>query len=153
MTSPDDETPDPASLLVRGRRREIEGDEAGAESDFTRSAELARDMADPSTEVAALAGLVRIGHAAGRTGEVRVHLEAIGERLAVEPTTVAPIARAEALTEASMVAIERGDLASGMLDEALALSAGEPTTGQGVSDPGSWPDLQGACGAFARRQW
>lgn len=119
---------DPVSLLDRARRKEIEGDEAAAEADFSRSAEAARAVADPSTEVAALAGLVRIDTAAGRYGEVRAHLDAIDARLT--SASVTPIARAEALTEASLVAIELGEDAIERLDEAIALAGAKPATHQ-----------------------
>ena len=123
-----DEMFDPASLLDRARRKEIEGDEAGAEADFARSAEAGHAAADPSIEVAALAGLVRIGTAAGRYKSVGAHIDAMGDRLA--SASVAPIARAEALAEASLVAIERGNDATARLEEAIALAAAEVPTDQ-----------------------
>jgi tetratricopeptide (TPR) repeat protein len=119
---------DALTLLDRGRRREAHGDDRGALTDFEHAAELARTVDDPSTEVSARAGLVRLHHAAGRGEPARVELERIDDRLA--SASVGSIARAEALAERSLIEMERGDDARGPLEEAVALAAGGGTTEQ-----------------------
>ena len=112
---------DASSLTERARQREDEGDDDGAIADLEQAAALAEDSGDASTEVAARAGLVRVHFAAGHTRDVDDQLERIAA--ALRPS-VAPTARAEALTEWGLVSIERGEDARDTLDEALALVAG-----------------------------
>ena len=125
-----DNVVDATFLLERGRRREEQGDDLGALADFESAIERAPGTDDPSTEIAARAGVVRLHLAAGHAVEVDAQLERIEDRLTTDP--IRPIARAEALIEWGLVLIERGEDASTLLDEAFALATQEPTDAQAL---------------------
>jgi tetratricopeptide (TPR) repeat protein len=114
-----DDVLDAASLLEDARRREDLGDDAGAIAGFGRAVELALAESDASTELAARSGLVRLHSVAGRLAEVDAQLESIQDGLT--DAGVAPVARAEALSEWGLVLIERGEDSTRQLDEALRL--------------------------------
>jgi tetratricopeptide (TPR) repeat protein len=124
-----DEVADASSALDSARRREEQGDDAGAIAEFERAVDLAQKSDAASIGLAARAGLVRLQLAAGRVHEVDAQLERI--EVGLSSTMVAPVARAEALCEWGLVLIEHGDDAHDQLDEALALVRGGPTTDAG----------------------
>ena len=117
---------DPASALDSARWLEEHGDEMGAIAGFERAVEVALQADDGSTELAARAALVRLHEGAGRGRELDTQLEQIEARL--RASTIAPVARAEALCEWGLVLIERGDDARAQIDEALTLIAGVPSS-------------------------
>ena len=121
---------DLASIIERGRRREIDGDEVGAIADFAEALALATKRADRSTELVARTGLLRIARDSGRALDATVQREAIDALLA--PGELAPLARAEALTEVGLLSVEAGEDARATLEAAFAVAAGEPVSDESV---------------------